>query len=309
MKLLSSIVSVLVFVCVIFGAPIYDAIQGNWPTAGYRGPRDAAAIRSGRAAKALEKTLESRSKLDELVRPRYNELSFLAVGKTNKGVVVGPGDWLFPEMRLNPLPATHREDLSRAVRAIGAITRHLESRGTRVIFELVPRRTTLYPEQLPGRYRNSFVSPYELVRDAMVAEGLEVPDLRPALTEGGQVRYMRNDEHWKPEGALAAAKVIAKALIGGFGEAGPPGPPVDVMWRQYPAKEFRGYQHRLLKFTEGGYLDQRFIEEIAGIHAVGATNQNKRYDGSKEYRPILLVGTSYSRHPFFGASQFIGLFK
>jgi hypothetical protein len=309
LKFVSSLVSVLVFVCVIFGAPIYDATHGNWLGAGYRGPRSAAAIRSGEAAKALEKTLEARSQLDELTRPRFDELRFLALGVTNKGVGVGPNDWLFPKLRLKPLPRTHEADLKRSVVAMGAIVRHLESHGTRVIFELIPRRSTLYHEELPIRSQERFVSAYDMVRDAMLAENLDVPDLRPALVEGGELRYMRNDEHWQPAGSLAAAKVIARALQTEFGESGPPGPPVDVNWRKLPPKDFRGSLQRLLGFTEGGYLDRRFSEEIVGIRAVDANGRKRAYNGSKEYRPILLVGSSYSNSQYCAASQFIGLLK
>lgn len=307
MKFLGSLVSVITLLVVVFGAPAYDAAHGNWPGRRMAGSGSFEDFRSGVMAKRLEKRLVAGSALDELIRPRYNEASYLLTGQTNPGVVVGKDNWLFPSDRLGEPGPKKREEFATTVEALGELTRFLEERGCLVVYQLVPRKRTLYPEMLPDGLSDPYVPLFDDVRDAMLAEGLRVPDLRPVLKPEGEPLYFTNDTHWKPEGCRAAATFMADYLRELLPDGEVPGKPMDVVLREYPPEDFIGYQQRLLGFERGSWLFDKFTNQIRQHGAVLEKDREKFCRGSKQPQPIVLLGTSMSRGPYYSASQYVGL--
>ncbi len=303
MKSVSSLVSVLVLAAVLFGAPIYDVVHGNWPGVGYDEALDLEAIRSGGVARALEANLERNSSLDELARPRYNEVRFLALGETNAGVVAGHDRWLFPSHRLGPVGLENVEQMQRSVKAMGAITRWLEARGCKVIYEFIPRKSTLFPEKLPADLDPPFEPYFDLIRNAMLAEGLDVPGLRPVLGSGDPLLYFTNDSHWTPHGNHLAAGLIAERIKERCLPESVPGTPLDVEFRWLPPDNFIGHEQKLLGFSEDGWLNRKFTNPIRQVWVTDSGDKEKVHFGSQEPQPILAVGTSMS---FFTASNLIG---
>ncbi len=303
MKSVSSLVSVLVLAAVLFGAPIYDAVHGNWPGAGYSDALDLETIRSGGAARTLEANLERNTSLDELARPRYNEVRFLALGETHEGVVAGHDRWLFPAKRLGPVAPGMVEQMHRSVEAIGDIVRWLEARGCKVVFEFIPRKSTLFPEQLPADWEPPFEPYFDLIRDAMLAEGLDVPDLRPILGSKDPLLYFTNDSHWTPRGNHLAAGLIAERIKERCLPGPVPGTQLDVEFRWLPPDTFIGQEQKLLGFAEGSWLNGKFTNPIRQVWVVDSKDEDKFHFGSQDPEPILAVGTSMS---FLTASNLIG---
>lgn len=306
MKFLGSLVSFLTLLVVVFGAPAYDIAHGNWPGRGMGGGVTFDQFRSGVFAQRVEKRLDSGSSIDELVRPRYNEAAYLLTGKTNPGVVVGKDNWLFPSDRLGEPGLKKRAEFAKSVKAMGELTRFLEAHGCLVIYELVPRKRTLYPEMLPDELAEPYVPLFDEVRDAMLAEGLRVPDLRPTLKPDDRVLYLTNDTHWQPEGCRAAALFIADYLREQLPDGKVPGKPLDVVFHEYPEEDTIGYQQRLLGFERGSWLFNQFTVKSRRHGAVLRKDPDWMVRGSREPQPLVLVGTSMSRGPYFAASQFIG---
>jgi hypothetical protein len=308
MKIFGSLVSVATLLVVVFGAPSYDIAHGNWPGKGMWGKGTAKELRSGVVAKRIEERLVAGSALDELIRPRYNEAVFLATGKTNPGVVVGPNNWLFPAGRIGEPGAGKRAECLKSVAALGTLTRYLEERGCFVVFELIPRKRTLYPEQLPKDDADPFVPLFDFVRDAMLAEGLHVPDLRPTLAPEGEMLFFTNDNHWTAEGGHRAARTIADYVREQLPEGKVPGTPLDAVFRTFPPEEFIGYQQRLLGFAKDSWMSRKFTNLHTRIAAVRDVESEKFLRGTKKPQPVVLIGTSFSQGPFYGASQFLGHF-
>jgi acetyltransferase AlgX (SGNH hydrolase-like protein) len=308
MKTFGSLVSVATLLVAVFGAPAYDIAHGNWPGKGMWGSGTARDLRSGVTAKRVETRLVAGSQLDELIKPRYNEALYLATGKTGPGVVVGKDNWLFPADRLSEPGQGKRLENEKSVAALGKLTRWLEARGCLVVFELIPRKRTLYPEQLPDDLKDPFVPLFDGLRDAMLAEGLHVPDLRPALTPEDELLFFTNDNHWNAEGCHRAAGVIADYIKEQLPDGKLPGKPMDVVFRTFPPEDFIGYQQRLLGFQKGSWLSNRFTNQYSRVAAVPDPESPKIRRGSREPQPIVVIGTSFSQGPFFSASQYVGHF-
>lgn len=306
MRFLSSLISVAVFVLVVFGAPIYDAASGNWPGHGLRSPADFEEVRSGKYAQFIESELEAGTQLEGVARPRYNELRFLVTGETNPGVVAGKNGWLFLEQRLGkPSPAALAA-IPKIVDAMGAICRHLEENGCFVVIELLPRKQTIYPENLPDGLSSPHFPTFDLVYDEMVAEGLRAPDLREVLGPEEGFWYLVNDAHWRPAGAHRVARYVAGLIQDHFGAAGVPGRPFELEFVREEPEEFIGYEQRLLGFAEGSLLYNRYSETIQQIHAADPNDLSRRFFGSLDYEPIVLIGSSMSAGPYFQAPQLMG---
>lgn len=306
MKTVGAILSVASLLIVLVGAPIYDAVQGNWPGRHITGEVTFDEARSGKLAQRIEDDLERHSTLDELVRPRYNEATYLMLGSTQPGVTVGKDRWLFPAGRLTEPGKKNREELQRSAEFLGELFGFLESKGCIVIVQLVPRKRTLYPEMLPSSYRHRYVPLFDVVRDALLAEGLDVPDLRPVMRgDGEEILYLTNDTHWQPEGCHRAAQFITEKLLERIPLEDIPGRRLDVEVRRGDPKPFIGYQQRLLGFTEDGWLFNRFTVETREVGAYLKGGDGELLRGALSPRPVVVLGTSMSAGPYFGPSQFI----
>lgn len=307
MRLASSLISVVAFVVVVFGAPIHEAVHGNWPGRGLGAPTDFEEVRSGKYAQRLEERLEAETTLEDVARPRYNELRFLVTGETNPGVVVGEDDWLFLEMRLGEPGPAARATIPKIVDAMGSIVRHLESKGCLVLIELVPRKQSLYPEKTPKDAKYPFVPMFEVVYDEMVDEGLPVLDLREVLGGPSGPWHLTNDAHWRPEGLHRVATLVAERIRAHFGDAGVPGRPIELDLHWSDPREFIGYEQRLLGFAENGWLYNRYTNTVREITAIEPGNPERRFFGSEAYEPITLIGSSMSQGPYYQVSQLMGL--
>ncbi len=306
MRLITSAISVLALALVVFGGPIYEVFHRNWPGATLVDEITFESVRSGETSKALEKALAKNTYLDDLARPRYNELRYLVLNETNTGVVVGKDGWLFPSQRLASVGKKNEDEFERSVAAIQGLSSHLQEKGCHLIIELVPRKQTLYPEMLPENLDPPYKPYFDLVFNSLRDAGLDVPDLRDCLRPQDKLLYFTNDNHWTAEGCHAAARVISERIISLYPNSTPPGTPMDVKFHRLKPLDFIGTQQRALGFWEGGLLYNSFMDQYTPVLAVDESNVKAHRRGAKTPQPILLIGTSMSQNRFANTSQLIG---
>lgn len=139
-------------------------------------------------------------------------------------VLAGNDDWLYLAQE-NPFlnvmddyrvvrPLTQAE-LDVWVKVFTARKDWLAERGIRYMVLVAPNKANIYPEHIPARFNRAHETTKldQMVR-ALGAAGVEVVDLRPALTRAKALRlsYYRTDSHWTPYGAFQAYRLLAERL-------------------------------------------------------------------------------------------------
>lgn len=214
----------------------------------------------------------------------------------NGAVVVGREGWLYTEEELRwgerdaQLLNTRLQWIAQAVRSAG--------NDTRVVVLLLPSKARVYPEALPRTVRALAEHPrYEYTLQTLRARGVAVVDGRDALSAK---TFFRRDTHWRPKGAVAAARAVGQTVDATFSPAF-----VDTLstddyaLRWTPRVDHVG---DLLSFVPvgpfaadvgfGAESYRTFQVESAGVDALGL------FDAPDI--PVALVGTSYSADPRWG---------
>ncbi len=134
----------------------------------------------------------------------------------------------------------------------------------------------------------------------MLAEGLDVPDLRPVLGSGDPLLYFTNDSHWTPHGNYLGAGMIAERIKERCLPESVPGTPLDVEFRWLPPEKFIGHELKVRGFSEDGWLNGKFTNPIRQVWVTDSGDTEEVHFGSQVPQPILAVGTSTS---FFAPSN------
>ena len=300
---LARTVSPLVLAAVLFGGAAIEVGSGVWPGRGVAAPT-AVEVRDGSWVDAIESELEGRTALRRFLRPRYAELSYLAFGEMQQGVVEGEDRWLFLERRMLTQSRAQREGMARSMRAMGRIGALLEARGIDLALVVTPRAYTVYPEALPARPRRPYAALYGEIVEMLRGEGLTVLDVLDDLRASERRTFLKNDLHWRPEGALVAARAAARDLRDeGFDGGAPPGEPIDLVVQREEDAPFVGQELLRLGFTPGGALERRFHDQVRWARIVRPEDPETHVEAVEETCPILAIGTSMSgnRWPFLSA--------
>ena len=137
----------------------------------------------------------------------------------NEQVVVGRGDWLFFSPTVPDYTGEGRltqAELDAIASNLRAFSEAYERRGARVYLAIIPNKSTLYPDFMPGRYpRRTDEGNIPLVRAACAALPLTWIDLSAPLGEaaaGERLIYYKTDTHWNALGAAIAARTILQAM-------------------------------------------------------------------------------------------------
>lgn len=156
-------------------------------------------------------------------------LAFLGRSPSEK-VIEGKHDWLFfsgehsLELYQNALPLS-ASDLDVMRERIKGRRDRLAAKGIGYAFVVPPDKHTIYPENMPDRYRRrEKPSQYDQLMTMARENDLPVVDLRPALRAGkalGPV-YLRDDTHWNDFGAALALPEIFGAMKPTFDISAPP---------------------------------------------------------------------------------------
>ena len=305
MNRLSAWLVILSLLAVIFGAPVYEVMGGNWPTAGMTGDVTVESVLTGGAAKEVEEALEENALLSKSARPPYNELMYLTLGVVSPRVLLGKDNWLFLASRIGDRPQAAMNRLSQTCEEIAALIRWFEANGTHVIFEFIPRKQSLYPEQLPDNLNPPYEPVYPELVAAMQAAGLDVLDLTDELGPADGVFFLTNDDHWNHEGSRRSAEAVAARIAELYPDGDIPGTPVDAELRTTETYRFAGNLVDMLGFRPDGFLYDRFSVDRARIRAFPPGSPRPAL-GTEEAQPITVVGTSFSAG-FHTASLLVGL--
>lgn len=286
----------------IVGAPIHELVHGKWPGAALVGKFGFNAIRSGRAAKELEASLDKESALTERLRPRYNEAMFLTLGAVTPRVTIGKDDNLFLSSHVrNYPPAPGLRVLDITCSAIARLARWFEDNGTVVELMVIPRKATVYPHLLPDDLRARFVPVYPRILESLAKAGRPCADLLAPFQASSERVHLPNDDHWDHPGAVIAAREVAARVRQRFEGRELPGTPVTRHLAPRPTFRFNGPLVRMLGFTPDGALVERFTVDRTQIVAVDTANPAPSQLGVNRPEPIVVVGTSFSAG-FFTAS-------
>ncbi len=220
-------------------------------------------------------------------------LRYVLFAEGNHGVLVGKEGWLFTAeefQEARDLQASLQVDEA----AVREVRQELAGRGVRLVVALVPAKARVYPEKL-GRYSLPAGAADRYRKLRALLDGLRVPapDLLAPLREArrlGEV-FLRNDTHWTPLGAGAAAEALAGTLDGLLSEAA--SPRARFASSEGPPREYRG---DLLNFLPLGRF-QKFLgpgPELVRPRLTVAVEEPAEGLFDQPAIPVVLVGTSYS---------------
>ena len=147
----------------------------------------------------------------------------------NPDVIAGRAGWLYFAETAPDFTGEGRltdRELRRIADNLGMLAEALEERDVPLYVAIVPNKSTIYPQYMPGRYApRGDDGNIALLRDACANLPLYWIDLVTPLRDaaGGETPvYCRTDSHWNALGAAIAADVILK----GMGREGPGTPRV-----------------------------------------------------------------------------------
>jgi alginate O-acetyltransferase complex protein AlgJ len=219
-------------------------------------------------------------------------LRFALFAEGNPGVLIGREGWLFSAEEFQE--ARDREpSLQVDAAAVREVRDALRGRGVRLVVALVPAKARVYPEKL-GRYGlpPGLMERYRRLQDLLAGLGVPAPDLLGPLSAArarGEV-FLRNDTHWTPLGAGAAAEALAGTVNGLLSEAD--SPRSRFTSSEGPLREYRG---DLLSFLPLGRFQDRLGPRPDTVRPRLSTAPEPAgglFD--QPVIPVVLAGTSYS---------------
>lgn len=143
-----------------------------------------------------------------------NSLLFSTI--TNEDVLQGKDGWLYYKATLPDYQGTGRMTARQcyaAGKTLQLMQEYCESRGASFLFTIAPNKNSIYPEQMPGRYRAARLDGNaEHLAAVLAALGVPYADLFTPLRQEDEVLYYRTDSHWNDRGAALAGDVLCRAL-------------------------------------------------------------------------------------------------
>jgi alginate O-acetyltransferase complex protein AlgJ len=179
-------------------------------------------VQDGSWMLAKERELREASPVAWWLRSSWNEALFRAGAPRSRQVHVGGDDWFFLQATVAPDRA--RFDRRVAVRRnfFTAVRDRVRATGAELVVLVVPDKARVYPEFAfaGGALPAAKATTYRDVLGELGALGIATVDVDAALAAAragspGDDLYFRHDTHWRPTGALIAARAAALAIEGG----------------------------------------------------------------------------------------------
>jgi len=152
----------------------------------------------------------------ELITARAHAAAALFGESSSDQVILGKDGWLFYARELPDYegsePMSDRQ-IWCAARSLYLMQEYASAHGAAFLFAAAPNKSTIYPQQMPGRYQKSAL-PGNLDRfyEELARQGVAYADVRPALREAQAQTYLAWDSHWNGYGSALAHDAIMCAL-------------------------------------------------------------------------------------------------
>lgn len=252
----------------------------------------------GKITATIESTYEDELPLRAPSSAMLNALTLALFGEGRKGVVIGEAGWLFSaeEYDWTPQSPTH---LAENLAYVAEVAATLAAQGIALEIALLPEKADIYADHLGKPRPLAHAGKYARVRDALLATGATVPDLREALREARRTQtvFFPTDTHW----SVAGSGIVAEALAQVF-------PARDTVPAQaFELKTAPAVHHAgdLASFVELGPFAALLpatpdsVEAITAISTGGSVDDFLAEDAAHTDPLIALVGTSYSAAPLW----------
>lgn len=131
-------------------------------------------------------------------------------------VILGKDGWLFYEKTADDychVRTMTDRNVENAARTLAMMSDYCEANGAEFIFTVAPNKNTLYPENMPGRYKKADGdSNLEALAAVLPRYGVTYADLTAAFSAESKVLYQPRDSHWTYEGGMLAYRTIVGAM-------------------------------------------------------------------------------------------------
>lgn len=131
-------------------------------------------------------------------------------------IILGKENWLFygetKEDYLN-IPTITERNANNAARTMLLLQQYAKERGAEWVVAIVPNKSSLYGEYMPGQYKPLPQSGnLELLQEAFARYGVNYADVQEAFLAEEEVLYQSLDSHWNYKGASLGYETILRAV-------------------------------------------------------------------------------------------------
>jgi hypothetical protein len=170
---------------------------------------------------AKDRELRELSPIVWWLRSSWNEACFRADAPRSEQVHVGRDDWFFLRATVAPDRAVFERRAPVRRRFFTEVRDRVRAAGAELFVWLVPDKARVYPEFAfaEGVLPPAKVDVYATVRRELADLGIATADVAAAMAGARAATteelYFRHDTHWRPQGALVAARAAAVSIEGG----------------------------------------------------------------------------------------------
>lgn len=186
-------------------------------------------VMSGRWADQKAKSLQEDSPIVWWLRGNWNEARYHAGVMTSARLHFGKEEWLFGAATVRPRSAAFVRLAGVRQARLVQVRDFLREKGVALLVAVIPNKVRIYPSQafddgvLPRELAGEYQEFLDELSDLQIpAVDLAVPMRAAAAGLVGQddefQLYYRRDTHWRPGGALVAARAIAASIETKFGD-------------------------------------------------------------------------------------------
>lgn len=165
----------------------------------------------GEITATLESSYEDELPIRKPSGAVLNALTYTLFGEGRKGVVIGEAGWLFSAEEYDWTPKSDA-NLEANLAYVGEVATALRARGIALQIALLPEKADIYADHLRRPRPAVHQGKYDRIRNALIATGATVPDLRAPLEQAGKTSpvFFPTDTHWSVNGAGVVAAALAK---------------------------------------------------------------------------------------------------
>ncbi|WP_394213365.1 hypothetical protein [Enterovibrio calviensis] len=244
-------------------------------------------ILNGTQARELESQFEQSLIISDWAKGLWAAIDYSLFKEGYSGVVVGKEGWLFSAEEYF-VPEKKQAKLESNLLFVNNISKQLQASGITLKVALIPEKAEIYTEYAPIQPQHR-LGLREEVSATLKRDNLDVIDLFETLDalKHEQQLFLKTDTHWTPQGAKAAANIIAQTL-----------PQHDVMDFNTIASKPTTFRGDLLNFIPVAPYFNNFGPSPDSLVAY-TTEPSALEDEDLFFAPITepsiaLIGTSYS---------------